>query len=284
MLHTVTTQLMRPTEPVLNRTEVVTAVCTAVGAVEEISRLRDNYPDTLHSWEIRRTASTILSARVLNPVTWWFQGRRELALPITKALCAAVILTSTHSDVRRSVAVATTAALLWAKSLRAVHGSDGSDQVAFLSTAVAALARLPLVTERDRQLLVWFLGFQSVLSYFVAGVAKVISPAWRDGSALTGILRTRTYGERRLYNFFHARPRLNTFASRSVAVLETIAPLVLVMPGRYRRLGIAALGGFHLANARVMGLNRFFWAFAGTHSALDHLGGSVRSIMGAMTR
>lgn len=284
MLQTTTAALLRPTDPALNHIEVVTAACTAVGAIEEISRKRDNYPDTLHSWEVRRTATHILNNRALTPLTWWFEGRREVVLPVAKALCAFVIFTSAHSDARRGVAVAATALLLWAKSLRAVHGSDGSDQVAFLSTVVAAMARLPFVDERDKQLLVWFLGFQSILSYFVAGVAKVVSPAWRDGSALTGILRTRTYGERHLYNFFNARPRLNTFVSRSVAVLETVTPLLLMLPDRHRRLGIASLGGFHLANARVMGLNRFFWAFAGTHPAVDHLGHSVRSLIGKVAR
>ena len=44
------------------------------------------------------------------------------------------------------------------------------------------------------------------LSYFTAGVSKLISPVWRDGSAIPQIFRTGTYGDRASYEFVRERP------------------------------------------------------------------------------
>lgn len=260
------------TKAVLKNVERLTAICTGLGALEEVARLREMNDDTMHSWPVRRTSHAYLLSSAARPLTAWFESPRYTAVPVAKLACSVAVIAAPSSSSLRRCAVPSLAALLWIKSHRSVYGSDGSDQVAMLSATVCSAAHLPFLRDREQQVLIAFLGAQSILSYTVAGIAKLISPLWRDGSALTGILRTRTYGDRDLHRLLSRRPYLAKHTARTVSVLETAAPLLLVLPDRIRRVGIGLMGSFHVVNARYMGLNRFLWAFVATYPAVDYLG------------
>ena len=70
---------------------------------------------------------------------------------------------------------------------RCIYGLEGSDQMLLVVTAalwINALFPGPEV----RLLSVAFIATQSCLSYFVAGIAKLLGQSWRDGSAVRAIL------------------------------------------------------------------------------------------------
>jgi len=63
------------------------------------------------------------------------------------------------------------------------------------------------------------------------------------------------------------RPRLLLAASWAVMLFELLFPLALLHPAAL----VAALAGaalFHLANALLFGLNRFFWVWLAAYPAL----------------
>lgn len=259
----------------------ITAVGAVVGALEELSRPDDMHNRSLFSWPIRRTGLRVLSNRKHDAVLWALEHPRYQGIVALRGAAALGVLTTSSTSRLRSACLLMLSGLMLAKSYRHTYGSDGSDQLSFITTTVAGAASLPGLSARHRGLLAGFLTFQSTLSYFSAGVAKLRSPAWRDGSAVTGIFRTKTYGDEGLYEFIRDRPWAAKMLAWSVIVAETAFPIVLVLPPLPRRalLGLAAT--FHVGNARFMGLNRFFWAFLGTYPVVDQ---SAEVIRGAIVR
>lgn len=110
---------------------------------------------------------------------------------------------------------------------------------------------------------------QSVLSYFLAGLAKLKNVGWRNGAALQNLLRSDgpyvlLSGVRGLAN---AKP-FCVLLGWGVVAFELFFPVVLILPteGKWVLLGLGL--AFHLANAVVLGLNRFVWAWTATYPAL----------------
>ena len=148
-------------------------------------------------------------------------------------------------------------------------GSDGADRVGLLAGAVAAVARAGHRRPGVVDACLWFLAVTGVHGYAVAGWAKLLSPAWRDETAILGVLRTATHGHRGAYAAARRHRATTRLVSHGVVLLEAGAPLVLVGAGR--RLAwpyVGAAACFHLGAAYVMGLNRFPAAFAALYPGL----------------
>ena len=76
-------------------------------------------------------------------------------------------------------------------SRRTWFGGDGSDQMGMVIAAGTAIMSAG-ITFNDTDLAlsgVLAIGGQATLAYFVAGAAKLVSPVWRDGSALMGVTK-----------------------------------------------------------------------------------------------
>ncbi|MFI7351551.1 hypothetical protein ACIBSR_35495 [Streptomyces sp. NPDC049936] len=106
------------------------------------------------------------------------------------------------------------------------------------------------------------------MAYGVSGYAKLPSEVWRSGEALTGVLRTESYGDEKAYKIAKKHPALAKAAAHAVLTLECSFPIVFMAKGKLALPMLACMGTFHLVNARVMGLGRFVWAFGGTYPAI----------------
>ncbi|MFN8609515.1 MAG: hypothetical protein U0931_18395 [Vulcanimicrobiota bacterium] len=94
-----------------------------------------------------------------------------------------------------------------------------------------------------------YLAVQLTLCYVVAGLVKIRLPEWRSGQALT-----RMTG-------------LPAFLSLPMLLWECTFPLAWTSrPLLWTYLAIGT--GFHLTNARILGLNRFFWIWLAVYSRL----------------
>jgi hypothetical protein len=113
----------------------------------------------------------------------------------------------------------------------------------------------------------WFLTLQLCLAYFAAGFHKLRSAAWRNGSALPGILSGRVFGFPAFGTWLGRHPLLAWSLCWGTIVWEVSFPVVLVAP-RPACLGYLACGVlFHLGTAFTMGLNKFIWAFFALYPA-----------------
>lgn len=127
-------------------------------------------------------------------------------------------------------------------------GSDGMTMVV-LCACLLAQARPDLA-----HVGLWYIAIQIALSYAVAGVAKLRHGQWRDGQALAFFLERRS----RAYD----RP-----AAWAVLVFECLWPLALISP-QAALVFLTAGAAFHLANAYLFGLNRFFFAWLAGYPAV----------------
>jgi hypothetical protein len=164
----------------------------------------------------------------------------------------------------------------WLLHTRNSFGGDGTDHMNMLVEAALTAGAFFPDDKRVQEACTWFIAAQSCLSYITAGTAKLISPQWRDGTAMTGIFRTRTYGDERLYTLFKKYPAAATAVGWATIIGELGFPLALVAPKK-AALGLLGTGvSFHVGNAVFMGLNRFVWAFSGTYPAVAHCSRALR--------
>ena len=112
-----------------------------------------------------------------------------------------------------------------------------------------------------------YLAFQLTLSYFMSGKVKLMNPEWRDGSALRDVFAFSAYPVSEGLRRFADQPRLLWWMSWSVILFEILFPLSLIHSSTLMiALCIAAI--FHLANACMFGLNRFFWIWLAAYPSL----------------
>ena len=153
-------------------------------------------------------------------------------------------------------------------NLIAFYGSDGSDQMTSIILITITLCLVPFGNELLLKAGLWFIALQSCLSYFAAGIAKLLSPQWRGGTAVTGIFNSRTYGTEWVANYLKDKPQLGVFLCWSVIIIEILFPLCLLLPLPLCLVMLTWGFVFHLLNAVIMGLNSFLWAFIATYPAI----------------
>lgn len=161
--------------------------------------------------------------------------------------------------------IAASTALLVCTRFRGAYngGSDAMTLVVLLAVAVARLAG----DERVTRISLAYVSAQLVLSYFVAGVAKLASPHWRSGRALARLVARPPYAAPAGVRAWVERPALGRLTAWSVLAFECLFPAALVHPRACQ--GLLVLGVcFHLANARWLGLSRFLWAWVAGYPAL----------------
>jgi hypothetical protein len=108
---------------------------------------------------------------------------------------------------------------------------------------------------------------QLVLSYFIAGIAKLREPAWRAGAALPALVRLPHYRAPRWAIAMLSRPVIARWASRAILAFECGIPLAFAHPAACTAL-LAVGAAFHLGNAIVFGLDRFLWTWLAAYPAL----------------
>jgi hypothetical protein len=116
----------------------------------------------------------------------------------------------------------------------------------------------------------YFVATHALLSYFVAGLAKLKEPSWRNGSALRQIGTWARYQS--------SRPRSWVVMPRTLSVMvvayECSAPAVFAGPG-FGWLYCVAGFGFHIANAFALGLHRFWPVWIATYPAVLYVSSST---------
>lgn len=254
---------------VLSWTERISSVTHLFASLEYLTRRRDRQRGGANNWAVNRRTFHEHAPRLTRALDLAANDRVATALHVSRAVAAAAL----WLPLGRRQRVAANAVLTGSQAaLHAQHlyGSDGADQVSFLvqalTTAARAGQRRPAVVDAC----LWFVALQSVLSYTVSGWAKLPSETWRSGRALPGITRTLTYGDPQVWQLMRRYPRLTKLAAHGVLAMECAFPLAYAAKGRPAPYLLATAGAFHLVNARVMGLGRFFWAFTSTYPAVAY--------------
>jgi hypothetical protein len=155
-------------------------------------------------------------------------------------------------------------------------GSDCMTLVVLLSVTGACTAGL---SETACRVALGYIAAQTVLSYAVAGWVKLKEPAWRSGEALPLFLSMPQHAVPEMVRGWASVPRVARLTCWGVITgelaLAAVTTALAFWPGRHPdglvilALALLALGlVFHLVNAWVLGLNRFFWAWLSAYPAV----------------
>lgn len=151
--------------------------------------------------------------------------------------------------------------------------NGGADKMALLMlTCVAAAHLAPQAFWRELALA--YLAMQLVLSYVVSGWVKIRNPDWRSGQALSDVFAFSAYPVAEDLRALAPRQGVLKSASWGVILLEVCFPLTLLHPVALM-LALLAAALFHLANALLFGLNRFFWIWIAAYPALIWFQGRI---------
>lgn len=243
--------------------ERLSAVTTLTASLEYLNQRKQTQPGGLNHWPTARGVhgrSTPVTRKLLDIIS---EEKTTLTLHAARAVVSAGMLLPGSSRWRGAGNIflgATTAAL----HPRHRYGTDGSDQVSILVQTATGLARFS-ARPQTQDALMWYVALQANASYFVSGWVKLMGKAWKDATALGGVMRTKTYGHQPIYELTQKYPRVAKYLTHGVLALECFFPVVYLAGGRLARPMIASAATFHLANGLVMGLGRFVTAFTSMH-------------------
>lgn len=254
----------------LNSVEKIAVMTSAIASLEQLAGRRYLDDTGPYSWRINRTKleRSRSPVRFIAPLLGYPQ---VLAVPTTRLLAAVRLLAGSPGPKERALLVATVLGTSAAMNVHHHQGTDGADQVSFMTLLTTLLARAFPHDERAKRACLQMIAFQSCLSYSASGAIKLASPTWRSGRAITGVFRTATFGDEWFYRMTKVHPMIPKALAWSVIVGETLFPLVLVAPKPAARGILGLMGTFHVANSRFMGLNRFPFAFASTYPAVAYV-------------
>ncbi|OZM71980.1 thioesterase [Amycolatopsis antarctica] len=272
LVKVVTTPVRMDRSRATTMVERLSAITHLVASLEYLATERDRRHGGFNNWRIAKRTFHARSPRLAKVFDLAAEPGNTRRLHGARALAAASLQLPLPAKARLAADGVITASTL---SLYPRHhyGTDGSDQVSFLCQAVVTISRAGGRNSRIVDACLWFVALQSVLSYAVSGWVKVASSTWRTGEAVTGVMRTLTYGDRTLWTLLRRYPRVAKVLGTGVLALECSFPAVFLGRGRLTPAFVASAASFHLANARFMALGRFFWAFLAMHPAVLYVTG-----------
>jgi hypothetical protein len=249
-----------------------------VSAVEDLLESPLAKKSQYYPWKITRTLyPRFLRTQTIEPIFSQTAGR---AIACTRLVSSFVIVanSSSHIHVTQVARVLQAGTQLYQTLRSAGLGQDGADQALIVEQAAQLAYAFSKEGSKLEKSATYFLGAQAILSYFVSGYVKLISPVWRSGEAMVGITRTASYGGRGVDQLMAEYPKVRKIAAWSVIVSEIMAPAVPFFPRPARISWQTSMVTMHILIAALMGLNRFMWAFSSFHPILDEAMSQWREI------
>ncbi|WP_063762731.1 hypothetical protein [Streptomyces sp. NRRL S-1448] len=122
------------------------------------------------------------------------------------------------------------------------YGTDGSDQVSVLVQTATGMARLS-ARPQTQDALLWYVALQANASYLISGWVKLLGSAWKDATALSGVMRTRTYGHEPTFKLTQKYPKAAKYLTHGVLALECLFPVAYLAERQARSARDRRCGG-----------------------------------------
>ncbi|MFD5116650.1 alpha/beta fold hydrolase [Streptomyces sp. NPDC058391] len=247
----------------IGASERLSAVTTLTASLEYLTQRKQTRAGGLNDWSVSRDVqvrSTPATRKLLDLISG---EKTTTALHVARVAVSAGMLLPGNSRWRGagSLFLGVSSAALYPRHR---YGTDGSDQVSVLVQTATGLARVS-TSPQTQDALMWYVAMQANVSYIISGWVKLLGESWKDATALSGVMRTKTYGHEPTYKLTKKYPRASRYLTHSVLALECLFPVAYLAGGKLARPVIAAAGSFHVANGLLMGLGRFVTAFTSMH-------------------
>ena len=144
--------------------------------------------------------------------------------------------------------------------------NGGSDRMGLLILCSLCLVHF-LPSAHFQEAFFGYIAVQFILSYFIAGWVKIVNPDWRNGQALRDIFSFSVYPASEALRVWAYKPRTLLITSWAVMLFELSFPFTLVT--NFTLIGgLLVAAAFHLMNAFLLGLNRFFWIWLAAYPSI----------------
>jgi hypothetical protein len=239
----------------------IIAVLLIIQSLEYIYLSRKIFKTGLGSWPFVRDEWHLNSTISIPIFNLFFKDRYFVIWQIIQVILAAWLFIHPHFLILTGLLFIHLITMIRFRGLFN-GGSDSLTLVILMALTVAYIQ-----PEKWGAWVLYFIAFQSALTYFRAGLAKLKNKNWRNGTALSQILNAPTYSPHRICLWLKNSPTLSKFISVGIILFECILPFSVFHSATLSIfLGLAFL--FHLTNAYLLGLNRFVWAWSATYPAL----------------
>jgi hypothetical protein len=255
----------------LHWTTRLVAIGVLIDTLEQIFSGREYKPDGIFAWGWLRTSR--MFARRLTPrrlLDLIFNPPLLQALFYLRAARALLLIAVPLTAWISGAALLLTFVIGSLLNLRnSPYGVEAHNRLSLVIIGALLLQRAAPDSVLVTSACLWFVALQACLSYVTAGVAKLRNQGWRSGSGLVSVATATTLGvPPRVARLLREHQRLAGLLTRFTILMECAFPLLLVLPAPLGFVFIAWGLLFHLAIARLLGLNKFFWAWVATYPAL----------------
>lgn len=259
------------------------AIGVSIDSLELISDRLQLADGGLYGYPVLATARELtLTGPLATMFRLVFSYPAVLSLPAVQLAAAALLLVAAVVRappliVPAGIAVLVILAARLLLVLRSPMSRDAGDSMTFVVCTGVAVCLL-VSNQSAQNLALYYIASQLLLSYIVAGTAKAVSPTWRSGDAIPGVLNTIGHGSPTVGVFLKRHASLSRALCWSVVMFEcsAVALLFLGTPGAI--VIIAAGLCFHISIAALMGINSFVWSFGATYPALLQLAHTVGTL------
>jgi len=242
-----------------------------ISSLEYLFTLRNYSSSGIFSWKVLRLKPGVLNSKFYNDsFDIFFEKAGFGTLVVFRLLSGLSLLVYpiTSFSIFFLVIIVFTSLLI---SFRNIVGDDGSDQMNLLICLTLLITFLGKDTGVAR-LGLYFICLQAILSYTIAGIAKLISRKWNRGLAIYEITNTHTYGNEMIAGWLKRLPPVYTkILNWNIIVFECLYFLVIFLPYPFFLISLFWGFLFHLYNAVSMGLNGFFWAFLACYPSIIYV-------------
>jgi hypothetical protein len=242
---------------------LLAGVGTLLNGIELIIIRRELAPGGLLSWtdhrpshpNLRRSTAARWIDRMLAPRAFFVL----VAIQLSGSL--AILARPSDPPVWALTCVLTIQMLYNVRNRTALIGADQMHVIVLAGCLIQALFPDSFATYASAV----FVTAQLFLAYVTSGVAKAVSPTWRDGTAIRQIARSEAVGLRSLHGVIGRYPVLAPVLCWAAIAFEVAFPW-LMFGGTYAALVFFVSGVmFHLTIATVMGLDLFLWAYVAAY-------------------
>jgi hypothetical protein len=252
----------------LRASELFLAVGLTISSLELFSVCDSLRDSGLLAWRVQRLRHPLMATLISRcglDVFFRYPGVLALmTIRLLSALCLAGSIIQGYPTFWFLVLAAGTTFLM---VIRNPLGNDGADQMSSITLVAAALAE-GIGTEFARSAALVFIAGQASLAYCTSGALKLTKRGWRNGTFVMDILRTSSFGSRRILEYVHDGSRLSVVAGWTVCVGDCALGVCMFSPPRYCKLVLLFGVLLHLGVATIMGLNTFVWSFIGAYPGI----------------
>ncbi len=246
--------------------EITLAIQVIISTGEMLKLYRIYKDDGLMAWNIQRLGPK-LAIDVKKLKLDFFCRYPNVLVVLAIRLLSAIILIPIilfHQSAVLPLVLITAINLIM--QVRNSQSNDGSDQMAMVGFIALLLANF-INTALSISIALFFIAAQASLAYGTSGFLKMQKIGWYNGDYVTDILKTSSYGDRKVLQITQKRKSVAKVLGFMVVYGDCLLSIAFIFPPGIC-IYILLFGiSLHIGIGRIMGLNTFLWSYIATYPA-----------------